>query len=239
MASASSWRVHRQAQLYDWDCGLACTYAILRTCTSEATRASIPSYDQFLALQREHPAWTIDLAFVVAESKARFELVLDAVAMEFYTTLAAANPEHASESFYASDFASEAERVNARFTRAREERLVQLHVQSVASETLIEWVESKRKLIICLVDYRVLCAASGWKLEEEDDDGQQQQGYLGHFVVLCGFDRERECFECMDPNKYRGSDDDFVRVGVEALDKARRAAGTDEDLLVVSRVSKS
>ena len=57
----------------------------------------------------------------------------------------------------------------------------------------------------------------------------EHSGYLGHFVLLCGFDNRSNSFALRDPdgpNRVR-------RVSAAALDEARAAFGTDEDLLII------
>ena len=67
-------------------------------------------------------------------------------------------------------------------------------------------------------------------------------GYTGHYVVVCGYDERTDCFCVRDPavppskNALRTlSDDPNCAVPASALETARRAFGTDEDLLLVRR----
>ena len=57
----------------------------------------------------------------------------------------------------------------------------------------------------------------------------QNHGYLGHFVLLCGFDARSNHFALRDPDGPAR----VRRVAAAALDEARAAFGTDEDLLLV------
>ena len=54
-------------------------------------------------------------------------------------------------------------------------------------------------------------------------------GYIGHYVLLTGFDEARDGYYLLDPAKQ--CDDLFVHS--EHLHAARRAHGTDEDLIVI------
>jgi hypothetical protein len=58
-----------------------------------------------------------------------------------------------------------------------------------------------------------------------------RRGYLGHYVVLCGYDPATHAFAFRDPAA--GPGEGAGLVGGAALDAARWAWGTDEDLLLV------
>jgi hypothetical protein len=72
--------------------------------------------------------------------------------------------------------------------------------------------------------------------------GTPFEGYTGHYVVVCGYDENTDCFCVRDPavppsKTYlrTASDDPNRAVPAWALENARRAFGTDEDLLLVRR----
>jgi hypothetical protein len=54
-------------------------------------------------------------------------------------------------------------------------------------------------------------------------------GYLGHYLLLVGYDEPRRCFLAHDPDKPCGP----CEVDAAALEEGRRAYGTDEDLLLI------
>lgn len=55
-------------------------------------------------------------------------------------------------------------------------------------------------------------------------------GHAGHYVVICDYEGDRDCFVLRDPGTPEGCQ---VRVQAACLDAARKASGTDEDLLLV------
>ena len=76
----------------------------------------------------------------------------------------------------------------------------------------------------------------------EKNRGTPFEGYTGHYVVVCGYDENTDCFCVRDPavppsKTYlrTASDDPNCAVPAWALENARRAFGTDEDLLLVRR----
>jgi hypothetical protein len=64
-------------------------------------------------------------------------------------------------------------------------------------------------------------------------------GYTGHYVVVCGYDESSDCFVVRDPavdaNESASDANRKSFVAASALETARRAFGTDEDLLLVRR----
>lgn len=67
-------------------------------------------------------------------------------------------------------------------------------------------------------------------------------GYTGHYVVVCGYDESSDCFVVRDPavppldaNESASDASRKSFVAASALETARRAFGTDEDLLLVRR----
>ena len=84
----------------------------------------------------------------------------------------------------------------------------------------------------------------------ENDEGAKNHsvrstldGYTGHYVVVCGYDESSDCFVVRDPAvpplDANESASEFPSrksfVAASALETARRAFGTDEDLLLVRR----
>ncbi|KAL1365276.1 guanylyl cyclase 1 isoform X2 [Arachis duranensis] len=55
-------------------------------------------------------------------------------------------------------------------------------------------------------------------------------GYTGHYVLICGYDAGADMFEIRDP----ASSKKHKRISSKSLEEARKAFGTDEDLLLIS-----
>uniref|UniRef100_A0A803M3K4 Guanylyl cyclase n=1 Tax=Chenopodium quinoa TaxID=63459 RepID=A0A803M3K4_CHEQI len=55
-------------------------------------------------------------------------------------------------------------------------------------------------------------------------------GYTGHYVVICGYDADKDEFEIRDPASSRK----YQKISSKHLDEARKSFGTDEDLLLIS-----
>ena len=97
------------------------------------------------------------------------------------------------------------------------------------------WSESQPPLQgytgeMCLLRYQPCTGA--WPCKEIFDSVCLA---AGHYVVLCGFSRESEMYIVRDPDP-RTASLGFCSVKASVLDAARKAFGTDEDLLIVKLV---
>ncbi|KAI3432758.1 hypothetical protein D9Q98_004298 [Chlorella vulgaris] len=81
-------------------------------------------------------------------------------------------------------------------------------------------------------------ASAGGHEPEQQEGSEEEQGgeaeaaadaYVGHFIVLCGYDSGTHAFEMRDPASHR----ERQWVPAARLEAARKRFGTDEDLLLV------
>ncbi|KAL4855413.1 hypothetical protein ACK3TF_003959 [Chlorella vulgaris] len=81
-------------------------------------------------------------------------------------------------------------------------------------------------------------ASAGGREPEQQEGSEEVQGgeaeaaadaYVGHFIVLCGYDSGTHAFEMRDPASHR----ERQWVPAARLEAARKRFGTDEDLLLV------
>jgi len=136
-----------------------------------------------------------------------------------------APPDYAKESYYKSQFDEDAIRVNDLFATAE---LNQIHIEkrSMLIEELTTYVISGH-LAIVLVDANLLECS-------ECDLGFSSKlfpsfHYSGHYIVVCGFDRGTN--QLIYKNPSRTCESCFIKP--DALDPARKAFGTDEDILII------
>ncbi len=207
--------LHR-AQTFNWDCGLACIEMALRALGVSATECSL---DQL----REHaPAtsvWTVDLAYVLREYGVRFR---------YLTLTLGADPAYKSEPFYSEKLEDDTKRVNRLFADA-ESRSVSIERRSLDAAELAALIRPQEHLVIALVDRRYLYQGTLLGLAESCVAHCLSAGYVGHYVLVKRFDEARAGYYIADPAK--AADDLFVRAA--DLETARRAHGTDEDLIIL------
>lgn len=63
---------------------------------------------------------------------------------------------------------------------------------------------------------------------------QDEEGYLGHFVVLTGYTESKAIIHNPD-----SSEGDYVKINRELFDRARKAEGTDQDVAVIKKKNRT
>ncbi|GAB4815157.1 hypothetical protein N2152v2_002203 [Parachlorella kessleri] len=171
--------------------------------------------------------WTIDLAHLLARCGAAVSLL---------TVTVGANPSYAAEQFYAESMAQDEARVAKLFQGAA---VAGIHVQerSMPLTELQQLLQAGQHLVIALVDKRKLSRPAVLQsgpillpLGPVPPPSPPRSTYIGHFVLLSGYDARRGCFRVLDP----ASGQQEVHVPAYRVEDARKSFGTDEDLLIVS-----
>lgn len=205
-------------QCYTWDCGLACLSMVLQYYGASSSEVYTKDLDH---QQCGESVWTIDLAYMLARYGIPHHLC---------TVTLGANMDHARKSFYKS-FSKDEERINHLFGDAASNG-VSVEKRSVALEELMEHLSQGRVAII-LVDWNQMdCLWCNHSLIQRACMcciEMVNSGYAGHFIVLCGFDRRKGVIFFKNPNAF----EDLCCCRFECLERARKANGTDEDILFV------
>eukprot|EP00798_Chlamydomonas_sp_ICE-L_P012546 gene12546-15764_t len=193
-------------QHFNWDCGLTCVLMVLK-----AVGALNCNHQNLRQLCPTTSIWTVDLAHLLR----RFGFDV-----WFFTVTIGPNPDFANESFYMENMKEDEEdelRVSQLFTDASKAGIM-LQQRSLSELELRHLLLNAGCIVIMLLDRRHLdpglCNEGGML---PNLCALEPVGYMGHYVLLVGFDSET-----------------MQRIGIAALDLARRSFGTDEDLLVVS-----
>ncbi|GMH36892.1 hypothetical protein BSKO_04765 [Bryopsis sp. KO-2023] len=199
-----------------WDCGLACLMMVLK-----GKGVKDCDLDYLKKLCPTKSIWTIDLAYLLR----RF-----GVDLAYFTITVGTNPKYASESFYVDHLQEDQHRVDQLFSEAPDHS-IPIYECALPIETLTKICRHGSYTIIALVEKNTLWKSTNrgqWWL---DSLCGMVGGYVGHYVLICGHHPKRNEFLIRDPamSIARG-----VWVGAHALDAARKAFGTDEDLLLVS-----
>ena len=141
------------------------------------------------------------------------------------------------QAFYNKTLDADRDRVSDLFARASGSG-IEIERRSVSDEELSELTGAPHdSLVMALVDRRYLYRSSPNSVSGFiescftllHDSWAYGGGYIGHYVLLTGFDKARDGYYLLDPAKE--SHELFVHS--EHLHAARRAHGTDEDLIVI------
>ncbi|NP_001236262.1 guanylyl cyclase [Glycine max] len=200
-------------QIYTWDCGLACVLMVLKTIG--VNNCDIQTLAELCCTTS---IWTVDLAYLLQ----RF-----AVAFSYFTVTFGANPNYCIESFYKEELPNDLVRVDLLFQKAMEAG-IDIQCRSISAEEISILILSGKYVAIALVDHNKLSHV----LQDVPVPGvfSNNSGYTGHYVLICGYDAGADMFEIRDP----GSSKKHKRISSKSLEEARKAFGTDEDLLLIS-----
>ncbi|XP_048495520.1 guanylyl cyclase 1 isoform X2 [Beta vulgaris subsp. vulgaris] len=199
-------------QLSNWDCGLACVLMVLQTIG--INNCSLHALED---LCDTRSIWTVDLAYLLQSFS---------VVFSYFTVTLGANPNFSVESFY--KLPHDLDRVDMLFQKSIEAG-IRIECRSFSQEEVSLSILSGRYIAIVLVDQ---CKLSQLWLEDihVSDFCGSNLGYTGHYVVICGYDTDKDEFEIRDPASARK----YQKISSKHLDEARKSFGTDEDLLLIS-----
>ncbi|XP_074279885.1 guanylyl cyclase 1 [Silene latifolia] len=204
------------SQLSNWDCGLACILMVLQT--MGISNCSLHSLEKLCGTRS---IWTVDLAYLLQSFSVIFS---------YFTVTLGANPNFSMESYYKDQLPHDLVRVDLLFQKALEAG-IKIECRSFSGEEVSILILSGKYIAIALVDhYKLSCSQSRQEDGGVSDCCLSNIGYTGHYVVICGYDADRDEFEIRDP----ASSSKYERVYSKHLDEARKSFGTDEDLLLIS-----
>ncbi|XP_056169532.1 guanylyl cyclase 1 isoform X3 [Syzygium oleosum] len=163
--------------------------------------------------------WTVDLAYLLQKFSVKFS---------YYTVTLGANPGYSDEIYYKEQLPTDVVRVNKLFHDAIEAG-ISIQCRSISEEQISLLILSGKYVAIALVDQHKL--SRSWL----DDScasglGDSVSGYTGHYIVICGYDADKDEFEIRDPASSRNQE----KVTSRCLGEARKSFGTDEDILLIS-----
>ena len=232
--------VSKEKQRESWDCGLACAQMVLGVLGD-----TNPSARVLAQRVGGSSVWSIDLAYVLREY---------GVELQYCTTaLTVDESEYSTSAFYAPSLATDAQRVN-RLLRAAAAENVDVVERTLSAADLWNLMSEEETLVIALVDARILhkpvCKAIGGARQPSVETtsaskrsprhanggkrtvqgaAEEEEAFAGHYVLLLGLDDARGGYVINDPAR----DDERTFVHADALEAARHAKGTDEDLLLI------
>lgn len=190
-----------------WDCGLACVAMVL------SLFAPPPSLEELQRLCGTTSVWSIDLAHLLSRCG-----VPDPV---LCTTFAGVRPDYNNETFYAPHMATDTARVTQLFETAAAAGVNVVCISVTAVE--LRWALSVGGYVaIALVDKTILLAPN-------PIESLRKSSYTGHYVLLYGYDNDTDSILIRDPAA-PGTE----RLSATRLEAARKAHGTDEDLVFVA-----
>ena len=215
----------RIEQLDVWDCGIACARALLAALCAPVDAADAPAL--LAAIGVTPPSvHSIDVARLVARAAPRAAVELAS------TAIGAANGAHAALPFYAAAHAADATRLPAAFAAAAAEGVALRTARTPLDELRARLAHGGAAIVLCDAA-RLACASAGCAraaacaaLLARADAG----AYFGHYLVLVGVCDA--AVRVLDP--LPGACAKGCAVDITAVEAARAADGTDDDVIFVS-----
>ncbi|GJD08933.1 Protein GUCD1 [Galdieria sulphuraria] len=220
-------------QRFCWDCGVACSYMILRYYGLQ-----VPVNELYEKLWTQS-VWTIDLVLLLHSY---------GLQLTYYTVTWGVRLEYSKQEFYQPHFQEDRVRVQRLFGVAKSQNLKILRqsvsleelkkrlkrdclVRKYSNNTVFQKNAEKGELLLLLVDKRLLKC----KLCQRKTSALSWfkklcfPGFLGHYIILWGYCPRKDIFWYSDP----ASCQRFCIVRSDVLELCRKSYGTDEDLIVV------
>ena len=126
------------------------------------------------------------------------------------------NPEHLKHEFY-KKYSNLSEERSKRLNREAQKAGVKINEKVVSLNELLNLL-TKDSIPIVLLDWNIV-------------KNQKEKGYQGHFVPIVGYDSKNVIVH----NHGLNNPKEFLTIERSLFDSARKAEGTDEDFLVISR----
>ncbi|EDX01360.1 protein GUCD1 isoform X1 [Drosophila yakuba] len=216
-------------QRYNWDCGLSCIIMILSAQQREQLLGN------FEAVCGEEgfgsSTWTIDLCYLLMRYQVRHE---------YFTQTLGIDPNYAQHTYYSKIIDKDERRVTRKFKDARahglrvEQRTVDMEVILrhlarhgpvilLTNASLLTCEVCKRNVLEKFGCFHLPCIVQNTRL-------RGPKRYAGHYVVLCGYDMAAQKLFYHNPEVHDGH---ICRCLIDSMDTARRAYGTDEDIIFI------
>ncbi|XP_034098558.1 protein GUCD1 isoform X2 [Drosophila nasuta] len=204
-------------QRYNWDCGLSCILMILSTTQREQF------LNNFEAICKEEgfgsSTWTIDLCYLLQRYQVRHE---------YYTQTLGIDPNYTQHMYYSKIIDKDEKRVTRKFKDAKAHGL-RVMQRTVDMDVIIKHLARNGPVIL-------LTNASLLTCDICKRNALEKFGYAGHYVVLCGYDMDSKKLYYHNPEVHDGH---ICRCLSEAMDTARTAFGTDQDIIFIYEQQQS
>ena len=161
------------------------------------------------------------------------------------TTALGVEPSYSQLSFYADSLDNDTKRVKERFQCLNDTHIIKGSLNIAHLKRLLN---SQRILLLILVDQRYLridnngrsrTKGTSDQINKSDTFSAQEDnhvvtikdptGYLGHYIIIHRYDEESDLFYYKDPNVLQPCS----RISADRLEVARKAFGTDEDIIII------
>ncbi|XP_066249006.1 protein GUCD1 isoform X1 [Euwallacea similis] len=205
-------------QKSNWDCGISCVLMVLPRRHRHHLVKNLTKISKIEGFNKS--TWTIDLCYLLK----RFN-----IEHVFYTITIGVHEGHRGNSYYHHILTKDETRVILKFQEAKENN-IPVKKSSISILHLIEQLLNGP--IIILTNARLLYCD---KCKSNKISNELRKclpwptTYQGHYIVLCGYDIERQKIFYRNPSFA----DHVCQMSLSTLEEARKSYGTDEDLIFI------
>ncbi|XP_075983711.1 protein GUCD1 [Anticarsia gemmatalis] len=202
-------------QEYNWDCGVSCVIMLLPPAQRKEMITNFESICEEEGFKQS--TWTIDLCYLLKRFGIKHTL---------FTLTLGVNESFRTHGYYDKIIHIDRDRVTQRFAAAERDGVVARR-HALTHHELVEHL-SRRGPAIVLVDAGLLvcdlCKHNKMKAEFRRCFGGS---YSGHYIVVVGYSRNKLLYRdpALSPR--------LCAVGPARLARARRAPGTDHDIILI------
>jgi len=216
---AEDGRIHCVAhhqQRYHWDCGLSCCLMLL---TEDNRKFVLSNLNKFVEEEGfGESTWTIDLCYILH----RFH-----VSFRYTTITVGVDPGYVKENFYDKVLKKDSGRVNSRFAAAGSKGML-VEERSVAQEEIVSHLQRTGPVIL-LTNANLLSCTKCSNYISCYPSCFSSVAYQGHYILLVGYLSSCRQFVYRNPTVR----DRLCQIPAPALEEARTAYGTDEDVMFI------
>jgi hypothetical protein len=137
--------------------------------------------------------------------------------IKFFSKYEDVNPENMDSEFYKHLAEEDYMSTVRNLLKEIKDKGAKIEIKSTSLEEILSLV-TESSIPIVLIDWNII-------------KGREEKGYYGHFVPVVGYDKENVYIH----NHGLSDTHDFMPIKKGLFDMARKARGTDEDILVIEK----
>ncbi|KAL7495713.1 hypothetical protein ACHAWT_004072 [Skeletonema menzelii] len=195
--------------------------------------------------------WTIDLVMLLQNMLELNSNKLTSSSYLFCSNRFGIDESYNHLHYYKDAFSDDQIRVKSLFEKAEQQNLPLMQVSHMSLNILIDLVSRENVVAIVLLDNTIFINSMANEEAASNDDGSEVS-YSGHYVVLCGVSSDNNDINIANMNSIRDGSENhnhclviknpaiwketqFVTPSI--FESSWRAKGTDEDIILVTKLS--
>lgn len=241
-------------QVDTWDCGLACIQMVIDWLNNTSSTTPEEQEEQrkwMMDFVKAKSLWTIDLVMLLQNMLELNSNKLTSSSYLFCSNRFGIDESYNNLHYYKDAFSEDQIRVKSLFEKAEQQNLPLMQVSHMSLNILIDLVSRENVVAIVLLDNTIFSNSMANEEAASNDDGSEVS-YSGHYVVLCGVSSDNNDINIANMNSIRDGSENHNHclviknpaiwketqfVTPSLFESSWRAKGTDEDIILVTKLS--